>query len=125
MKRIKLQYFITHISMAILLANGYIHFSGSTYSYKSVSDSLAIFGLLYLISGLFRFVRKLHFFDSYVFGAKKLWEIITVRSYTKRGSKVGEYVDYLANNVYTKPYFEFLLVGSILLCCSLVLLLFI
>lgn len=124
MERKQLYWFLKHVSISLLLVNGYIRFSGSIYSSRTLSDSIAILGLIYIIIALFRFVRTLRFFDLPIFGVKKLWEIIRTRNYTKSDSKVGEYVDYLTNNKYVKPYIPILLVGITLLSCSFTLILF-
>lgn len=124
MEKKRLYWFLKHIFISLLLVNGYIRFSGSIYSFRTFSDSIAVLGLIYIVIALFRFVRRLRFFDLPIFGVKKLWEIIRTRNYSKSDSKVGEYVDYLTNNKYEKPFIALLLVGITLITCSFTLILF-
>ena len=86
-----------------------------------ISDTLCIVGAAYLIVGLFRFTRKLHFYDLLIYSSSKFFEVVFSKNYTKNNSKVGEYEDYKDKTVYNKQYKEFIAAGLLFLIISLIL----
>lgn len=112
---------LRHTLIATLSVIGLSKVSGNGFSGRTIADSSAVIGLVYLIIGLFRIVNKLHFFDSFKFGVKKLWEIIITQNYAKSRSKVGEYTDYLNDHNYEKPVITFIVIAIALIFISSIL----
>lgn len=112
---------LRHLLFSILLIGVYFIYKQKPYTIRAWSDTTAIIGLCYLSLGLFRLTRHLGFFDSSIYGTKRLWEIITVpqRASTPR-SKYGTFVAYKEQNVYTQPYISLLLTAIFLLVFALV-----
>ena len=115
-----LKYSIIFLCVSII----YLIFSEKKCNYTIISNLLTILGLIYLIIGSYRLVRKLGFFDSFIFGWKKTFEIIRNSKYTEQDSKIGNYIDYIRNNKYKKTYLEFLIVGFGLLFLSFLIITF-
>lgn len=125
MKNYKNYYFFKHLLIAVFLINGYIKFTKLKYSFVNVANSLTIFGLAYLIFGLFRIVMKSGLFNLPAFGFKKVFEVIKTRNYSGKDSELGSYMDYLENNSYEKSYLEFIIIGSLFLILSILIVIYI
>lgn len=124
MDKLDKRYLLKHFLISVLLVNGYILFTKSGYSFLSLSNSLAIFGLAYFIIGMFRYVIKSGFFDLPAYGFKKVVEVIRTHNYSTRESELGSYMDYLTSKEYDKEIIELTLLGLTLILLSILMTLF-
>ena len=108
------------ISLATFLVVLYAMLKGEGLTTVSVSDGCAVVGLIFLVFGLFRLVKRLGFFDSTEYGWKKLIEIIRHKQYSKEGSEVGSFLDYLSRPRTEKPIVVPILVALSCLLVSIV-----
>lgn len=118
MKKVHGNSVIKNFIIALVLSGVYLVLFCDNISFKGVSDSLFIVGIVFLILGLFRITRTLKFYNLLIFGWKKLIEIIVTRNYSKRDSKTGEYFDYQKESEYNKPYAEFIITGLTMIIVS-------
>lgn len=118
--KISYKLLLKHFIVSMILANIYLIIGNHSYNYVSISNSMAIIGLAYLIIGLFKVVLNLGFFDIFVFGFNKLFEIITKYNYSSKESKIGEYPDYINNAKSNRAYVELLIVSLSLISLSII-----
>lgn len=86
-------------------------------------DSITLTGICFLIVGMFRTAKYLHFYDLPIYGGKKFVELFKGR-YSKKQSKVGEYHEYVQNLDYQVNFKEAYVTAGILLGVSLVISMF-
>lgn len=121
MKQKRLYSLLIHILIVVLFINIYAIFIKSEYSLLNICDSLAIIGLIYMVIGLSKLVKSLGFFDMFIFGFKKFFEIIFPN---KPKYIVGNYIEYMGVNRHKNTYLEFIIVGILSLSFSLIVLFF-
>lgn len=118
---VRLRSVLRDLTVAMLLLGVYCFYQKGPCTTRTLSDASAITGLVYLCIGLFRLTRHMGFFDSTIYGTRRLWEIITApqRASTEQ-SKHGSFIAYKEQNAYARPYTSMLLTAAFLLSFSLI-----
>lgn len=115
------RYMVKHVLIALMCTFAYVYFISNKekYSIQIICDAFFLVGIVYLLIGLFRLVRRMHCYDLLIYGVKKTVELITKNNYSKANSKVGEYLDY--SDDYDKLFVEFIVIGVLFNIISIVL----
>lgn len=94
------------------------------FSIVGFSDACAITGICFLILALFRTAKYMRFYDLIIFGGKKFMEIWKNEDLSRKGSRVGQYHEFVQNQEHEADFKEVYLVTACCLICSVAVLLF-
>lgn len=87
-------------------------------TFVNVLDAITLTGICFLLVGLFRTAKYLHFYDLPIYGGKKFVELF--RRYSKQESKLGEYHEFVQGLNYQENFKEAYLMAGVLLGISLI-----
>lgn len=87
------------------------------FTFVNVLDAITLTGICFLLVGLFRTAKYLHFYDLPIYGGKKFVELF--RRYSKQESKSGEYHEFVQGLNYQVNFKEAYLIAGVLLGIAL------